>query len=120
MGIVDFFKDVSRRHEELKKRIHAFRIPLSPAGQRVMGLVYFSIPVIGGYYIMQVRGGQLKSKCLGSRYSTEDRRDPSLLPFSSALLFCPSLLPFVVGNITVRKESRGAEDLLAGAEEGRD
>lgn len=34
------------------KRVHAFRIPLSPAGQRVAQVVYFSIPVIGGYFIM--------------------------------------------------------------------
>ncbi len=34
------------------KRVHNFRIPLSPAGQRVAQVVYFSIPVIGGYFIM--------------------------------------------------------------------
>lgn len=44
----------SEKHESLKKRIHNFRIPLSPAGQRIMSVIYFSIPVIAGYYIMQV------------------------------------------------------------------
>lgn len=34
------------------KRVHAFRIPLSPAGQRIAQVVYFSIPVLGGYFIM--------------------------------------------------------------------
>jgi len=48
-----FLSQLGERHERLKERIHSFRIPLSPAGQRVMGLVYFSIPVIAGYYIMQ-------------------------------------------------------------------
>jgi hypothetical protein len=34
------------------KRVHNFRIPLSPTGQRIAQVVYFSIPVIGGYFIM--------------------------------------------------------------------
>ena len=48
-----FLRDISARHERLKERIHAFRLPLSPTGQKIMGLVYFCIPIIGGYYIMQ-------------------------------------------------------------------
>ena len=51
--MLQFLRSLSARHEALKERIHAFRIPLSPAGQRVMGLVYFCIPVVAGYYIMQ-------------------------------------------------------------------
>jgi hypothetical protein len=51
---MEFFRELGRKHEALKKRIHAFRIPLSPTGQRIMGFVYFSIPIIGGYYLMQV------------------------------------------------------------------
>lgn len=50
----DFFQDLHEKHERLKKRIHSFRIPLSPRGQAVMKVVYFSIPVIGGYFIMEV------------------------------------------------------------------
>ncbi len=50
-----FFSDLSERHEALKKRIHAFRIPLSPRNRRIMEVVYFSIPLIAGYFIMQVR-----------------------------------------------------------------
>ncbi len=46
-------EDFSRRHEELKRRIHAFRIPLSPMGIRVMKVVYFTIPIIGGYFLME-------------------------------------------------------------------
>lgn len=43
-----------------------FRIPLSPAGQRFMGLVYFSIPVIAGYYLMQAVNKQAEQN-LGSK-----------------------------------------------------
>lgn len=42
----------THRHRRFVKRVHAFRIPLSPAGQRVAQMVYFSIPVICGYFIM--------------------------------------------------------------------
>lgn len=52
--IMSFFEDFSAKHEQLKKRIHSFRIPLSPTGQRIMKVVYFSIPLISGYYIMKV------------------------------------------------------------------
>jgi hypothetical protein len=52
---MDFFRNISRKHEELKKKIHSFRIPLSPRGQKIMGFVYFTIPIIAGYYIMQVK-----------------------------------------------------------------
>ncbi|CAM9679589.1 unnamed protein product, partial [Heterosigma akashiwo] len=50
MGFVRDFLDA---HERLKTRIHNYRLPLSPAGQKAMGLIYFTIPVVGGYYIMQ-------------------------------------------------------------------
>jgi hypothetical protein len=49
-----FLRDLSERHERLKERIHNTRIPLSPAGQRIMKVVYFLIPVVGGYYVMQL------------------------------------------------------------------
>lgn len=52
--MIRYLKDLREKHENLKKRIHAFRLPLSPTGQKVMGFVYFTIPVIVGYYIMQV------------------------------------------------------------------
>eukprot|EP01039_Chlorochromonas_danica_P002442 gene2442-2675_t len=50
---MSFFEDFSAKHEQLKKRIHSFRMPLSPTGQRIMKVVYFSIPLISGYYIMK-------------------------------------------------------------------
>ena len=30
-----------------------FRMPLSPMGVRIMKVVYFTIPIVGGWYIMQ-------------------------------------------------------------------
>uniref|UniRef100_A0A7R9U3Q2 Uncharacterized protein n=1 Tax=Pinguiococcus pyrenoidosus TaxID=172671 RepID=A0A7R9U3Q2_9STRA len=53
MGFFELLRQLHERQENLKHRIHNFRMPLSPAGQRFMGFVYFCIPVIGGYYIMQ-------------------------------------------------------------------
>jgi hypothetical protein len=50
--MLDFLRKIGSEHEKLKKRIHAFRIPLSPTGQNVMKCVYFSIPLILGYFIM--------------------------------------------------------------------
>jgi len=49
---MEFIRDLGRRHGELKQRIHATRVPLGARGQVLMGLVYFSIPVIGGYFVM--------------------------------------------------------------------
>lgn len=46
-------ENIFKRHQELKERIHAFRIPLSSNGQRFMGFVYFTIPIISGYFLMQ-------------------------------------------------------------------
>ncbi len=46
-------ENIRRRHEELKHRVHNFRIPLAPRGQKLMAVVYFTIPVIVGYFIMQ-------------------------------------------------------------------
>ena len=50
---MEFLRRLSDRHEKLKKKIHATRIPLSRNGQRVMGVVYFTLPIIGGYYVMK-------------------------------------------------------------------
>ncbi|KAF4039746.1 hypothetical protein GN244_ATG08135 [Phytophthora infestans] len=50
---MEFLRRLGERHEALKKKIHATRIPLSKNGQRVMGLVYFTTPIIGGYYVMK-------------------------------------------------------------------
>lgn len=42
------------RHERLKHTIHTtLRYPLPPWGRAIMGFVYFTIPVVGGWYVMQ-------------------------------------------------------------------
>ena len=42
------------RHERLKHTVHtAWRYPLPRWGRVVMGCIYFSIPVVGGYQVMQ-------------------------------------------------------------------
>lgn len=53
MKIFELLSDLSEKHENLKKRIHSFRIPLSPTGQKFMGFFYFTVPLIIGYYIME-------------------------------------------------------------------
>ena len=55
---MEFLRDISARHEALKKRIHNFRLPLSPFYQKVATVVYICIPVVAGYFIMQVAIGQ--------------------------------------------------------------
>ncbi|CAH0490277.1 unnamed protein product [Peronospora farinosa] len=50
---MEFLRRLSKRHQELKQKIHSTRIPLSNNGQRVMALVYFTAPIIGGYYVMK-------------------------------------------------------------------
>ena len=46
---------IRRRHEELKKRIHAFRVPInSRAGIFMMSCVYFTTPIIIGYGLYEL------------------------------------------------------------------
>lgn len=49
-----FFADLSDKHERLKKRIHNFRMPLGPFGRFVMSIIYFTVPILGGYYFLPV------------------------------------------------------------------
>eukprot|EP01082_Thalassiosira_pseudonana_P015830 g13762.t1 g13762 contig9:380912-381537(+) len=42
------------KHEKLKHTVHtAWRYPLPKWGQYAMGCFYFTIPVVGGWYVMQ-------------------------------------------------------------------
>jgi hypothetical protein len=51
---MSWIRTISDRHERIKEYIHnGFRYPLPKYGQYFMGFVYFSIPVISGWYIMQ-------------------------------------------------------------------
>ena len=47
-------RDFQVRHNRLKKAVHeGWRYPLPRWGQAAMGFVYFCIPVVGGYFVMQ-------------------------------------------------------------------
>ena len=51
---MSWIRRISDRHERIKEYIHnVFRYPLPKYGQYIMGFVYFSIPVISGWYITQ-------------------------------------------------------------------
>jgi hypothetical protein len=53
-AIMEYIRKLHERHERLKHYVHnRFRYPLPPWGQKVMACVYFSIPVLGGYYLTQ-------------------------------------------------------------------
>lgn len=67
-GEMEKLREFGRRHEELKKRIHSFRIPLPPWGVNVMRAVYISIPLLVGGWVMSwaqqrasVNVGQVRS-----------------------------------------------------------
>ena len=48
-----FAARVSARHGALKRRVHAFRMPVkSRAGLFALGVVYFTVPVVAGWYLM--------------------------------------------------------------------
>ena len=51
---MDAYMAFHERHERLKNYVHnGFRYPLPKWGRAVMGFVYFSMPIIGGYHVMQ-------------------------------------------------------------------
>jgi hypothetical protein len=52
--IIEAARKFNERHERLKKYVHtAWRMPLPKWGQFAMGCFYFSVPVVGGWYVMQ-------------------------------------------------------------------
>lgn len=63
MPILD---DLSARHQRLKERIHSFRMPLSKRGQVAMNMIYFAIPVVGGYCLMQWAHGRAQVNLRGA------------------------------------------------------
>mmetsp|Transcript_11100 Transcript_11100/g.16300 ORF Transcript_11100/g.16300 Transcript_11100/m.16300 type:complete len:139 (+) Transcript_11100:253-669(+) len=51
---MEFLKGLHLRHERLKHAVHnGWRYPLPRWGQAMMGFVYFCVPIIGGWNIMQ-------------------------------------------------------------------
>ena len=59
---MNFIRQAFAAQERLKKRIHSIRIPLGPVGIVVMGCVYFSIPLVGGFYVMDWAQGKADKK----------------------------------------------------------
>lgn len=52
--ILDAARSFNKRHERLKNYVHtAWKVPLPKWGQFVMATLYFSIPVVGGWHVMQ-------------------------------------------------------------------
>jgi hypothetical protein len=52
--LLNAYHEFHKRHEHVKNYVHnGFRYPLPPWGRTIMGFVYFSLPVIGGYHVMQ-------------------------------------------------------------------
>ncbi|KAL3780928.1 hypothetical protein HJC23_009134 [Cyclotella cryptica] len=53
-AITRTLRTLHEKHENLKHTVHtAWRYPLPRWGQFAMGCVYFTIPVVGGWYVMQ-------------------------------------------------------------------
>jgi len=51
---MSFLRDMYLRHERLKRTVHeGWRYPLPPWGRAVMGFLYFSLPVVAGWHVMQ-------------------------------------------------------------------
>ncbi len=82
-----FFRDLAERHEALKKRIHATRIPIrSRIGLFGVGCIYFVTPLVGGYFVFRWTerlrdenlGGPGREKLLAAkkRWAGEDGGTP--------------------------------------------
>lgn len=53
-AFLNAIKSFHDRHERLKKVVHeGFRYPLPPWGRFLAGCFYFSLPIVGGYHVMQ-------------------------------------------------------------------
>ena len=53
-SLSDYIHRFNEAHERLKHRVHnGWRYPLPPWGRVIMGGAYFTIPIVGGWYIMQ-------------------------------------------------------------------
>lgn len=69
MGLME---GIRARHERLKARVHAFRIPLSPRGQIAMNIVYFAVPIITGHYVIQWAQGRARANLREAGVMPED------------------------------------------------
>ena len=50
---MDQVNSFSKQHEQLKRRIHSFRLPLSQRGRAAAAIFYFCLGPIAGYGIYQ-------------------------------------------------------------------
>lgn len=50
---MELLRELGRKHEALKQRIHSKRIPLSPRGVAIMKVVYVVTPVVVGMAAME-------------------------------------------------------------------
>lgn len=74
-------RDWQERHKRFVKKVHAFRIPLSPQGKAVAQVVYFSVPVVAGYFIMGWATDRAKAEI---QYSDSDDEGNKTMVFGSA------------------------------------
>ena len=74
-------RDWQERHKRFVKKVHAFRIPLSPQGKAVAQVVYFSVPVVAGYFIMGWATDRAKAEI---QYSDSDDEGNTTMVFGSA------------------------------------
>jgi hypothetical protein len=75
------FRDWQERHKRFVKKVHAFRIPLSPQGKAVAQVVYFSVPVVAGYFIMGWATDRAKAEI---QYSDSNDEGNKTMVFGSA------------------------------------
>ena len=53
MGLKYIFTDLIEKHEELKRRIHGFRVQIQNIfAFRAIQVLYFSLPIAGGICVM--------------------------------------------------------------------
>jgi len=74
-------RDWQERHKRFVKKVHAFRIPLSPQGKAVAQVVYFSVPVVAGYFIMGWATDRAKAEI---QYSDSNDEGNKTMVFGSA------------------------------------
>ena len=77
---MEWLREIGRRHQRLKERIHATRIPLGPRGRFAMGTVYLVTPIVAGYYVMQLAVGRAEQKHSDGAVLARERRrmDPGM------------------------------------------
>jgi hypothetical protein len=87
------------------KPIHNMRIPLSARGQNIMGGVYFTVPLVAGYFLYQWTEKQAAIN--GMRYdSTVRGARPMALPAKQASRAAEQL----------RQSNKPLNDLLEGSQ----